>query len=84
MKTLITSLGLAAALSVSVISSSAVAGAMAEGWAACNAEYAACLKGGTDTSIASTPGDAMSQGQANMSNWASCNSALSACYKSLR
>jgi two-component system sensor histidine kinase HydH len=38
--------------------------------AACNAEYAACIKGDANMSM-----------KDNASNWASCNSALAACYK---
>ncbi len=83
MKTLITTLGLAAALSVSLVSTSAISGPMVEGWSSCNTEYAACLSGGTNMSMATNVNDAIAQGSANTSNWVSCNGALAACYQSL-
>ncbi len=83
MKTLITTLGLAAALSVSLVSTSAISGSMVDGWVGCNTEYAACLSGGTNMSLATNVNDAVSQGSANTSNWVSCNGALAACYQSL-
>ncbi len=83
MKTLITTLGLAAALSVSLASTSAISGPMVDAWVGCNSEYTACLSGGTDMSLATNVNDAIAQGSANTSNWASCNSALAACYQSL-
>ncbi len=83
MKTLITTLGLAAALSVSLVSTSAISGPTIDGWVGCNTEYTACLSGGTDMSLATNVNDAVAQGSANTSNWVSCNGALAACYQSL-
>jgi hypothetical protein len=81
MKTLITAFGLAAALLLSVASTSVFAASL-QGWADCNSQYSACLRDGTNMSVAGTPSDAVAQGSDNTSNWASCNSALAACYQS--
>ncbi len=81
MKTIITTLGVAAALSLS-IASTAYASPV-DGWVSCNSEYAACLKSGTNMSLATSVSDAVSQGADNTSNWLSCNSALAQCYQSL-
>ncbi len=83
MKTFVTSLSLAAALSLGAASTTAFAGA-ADGWVSCNTEYSACLRDGTNMSIATDINSAVSQGSANTSNWVSCNSQLAACYKSLK
>ncbi len=69
MKTFLTTLSMAAVLSVSVASTSAIA-ATPEMAVGCNTEYAACLKNGGNMSL-----------KDSASNWASCNSALAACYK---
>ena len=82
MKSLITTLGVVAALGVSVASTTAFAGPV-DGWVGCNTEYSACLRDGTNMSIASNVSDAVSQGSDNTSNWVGCNSQLAACYKSL-
>ena len=81
MKTIITTLGVAAALSLS-IASTVYAGPV-DGWVSCNSEYAACLRDGTNMSLATNPSDAISQGSDNTSNWVSCNSSLAQCYQSL-
>jgi len=81
MKTLVTTLGLTAALALA--STSAMSAGMADGWVACNSEYSACVKGGTNMSVATSVSDAVAQGSSNASNWTSCNSALAACYQSL-
>ena len=79
MKSFITALGVAAALSVSVASTPVFAGSL-QGVADCNAEYAACLQDGTNMSLATSVSGAVSQGAGNTSNWFSCNGALAACY----
>ena len=79
MKSFITALGVTAALGVSVASAPAFAGSL-QGMADCNAEYAACLKDGTNMSMATSIGGAVSQGSDNTSNWMSCSAALAACY----
>ena len=81
MNKILTGLGIAAALSLSV-ASTAFAGPM-EGWAGCNSEYAACLRDGSNMSLATSVSDAVSQGSDNTSNWVSCNGQLAACYQSL-
>lgn len=83
MKTLVTTLGVAAALALSVASTPVFAGAMVDGWAGCNAEYTACLRDGSNMSLATGISEAVSQGSSNTSNWVGCNGALAACYKSL-
>lgn len=82
MKKIISTLGIAAALSLSV-SAAAYANPI-DGWISCHSEYNACLKDGTNMSIATSIPDAVSQGSGNTSNWVSCNSQLAACYKSLK
>ena len=69
MKTFLTTLSMAAVLSVSVASTSAIA-ATPEMATACNAEYSACIKDGANMSM-----------KDRASHWSSCNSALAACYK---
>ena len=82
MKTFITAFSVAAALCAGVASTSVFAASM-DGWASCNSEYAACLRDGTNMSLATNIGDAVSQGSDNTSNWVGCNSGLAACYQSL-
>lgn len=74
MKTLVVTLSLAAALMAGVGATAALANAH-EGWVACNTDYRACIRGGTNMSV----GD----GASNASNWASCNQALAACYRNM-
>ena len=81
MKTIITALSVAGALCLSVASTSVIAASMG-GWAECNSQYAACLRDGSNMSLATSIDDAVSQGSSNASNWASCNSELAACFKS--
>ncbi len=69
MKTFLTTLGVVAALAVTLASTSVIA-ATPDQAVACNSEYAACLRNGANMSL--------SDGAAN---WASCNQALAACYK---
>ena len=83
MKTLITALSMAAALSISAASTTVFAGPL-DGWMGCNSEYTACLRDGTNMSLATNINDAVAQGSNNGSNWAGCNSALAACYQSLK
>jgi len=83
MKKLITTLGVAAALSISVASSTAFSASHVQGWVDCNSEYSACLRDGTNLSIATDINEAVSQGSDNTSNWVQCNSSLASCYKSL-
>lgn len=81
MKKIVTTLGVAAALSLSV-ASSLYAGPL-DGWVSCNSEYNACLRDGTNMSLASSVSGAISQGSDNTSNWLGCNGQLAACYASL-
>jgi hypothetical protein len=83
MKTLVTTLGLTAALAIGLASTSVMAAGMADGWMACNSEYSACLKDGSNMSVATNVDDAVAQGSSNASNWTGCNSNLAACYQSL-
>ena len=83
MKTLVTTLGLTAALAIGLASTSVMAAGMADGWMACNSEYSACLKDGSNMSVATNVNDAVAQGSSNASNWTGCNSNLAACYQSL-
>lgn len=73
-----------AALSAGTANAAAHGASIMEGMAACNAEYRACLKGGTNMSIASTPSEGLDTMQSNGANWAACNSAQLACYQSLK
>lgn len=57
---------------------------MAQGWTACNTQYQACVKGGTDMAMASTPAEGMAKMQSNMQNGMSCGQALQACYASVK
>ncbi|MCP4184513.1 MAG: hypothetical protein GY761_14560 [Hyphomicrobiales bacterium] len=84
MKTLVTTLGLTAALAIGVASTSTMAAGMADGWMACNAGYSACLRDGSNMSFATNVNDAVARSSSNVSNWSSCNSALVACYQSLK
>ena len=72
MKTLLVTVSVAASLMASIGTTAVFANAH-EGWVACNSEYRACLRDGTNMSLGN--------GASNASNWASCNQALSACYK---
>lgn len=81
MKKIISTLGIAAALSFGV--SATLSANPIDGWISCNSEYNACLRDGTNMSIATSISDAVSQGSGNTSNWVSCNGQLAACYKSL-
>jgi len=83
MKTVITSLAVAAALSFSV-APAAIAASNGQAWANCNIQYAADLRDGSDTTIATNVGDAVAQGSANISNWAAANRALAECYRNLQ
>ncbi len=83
MKTVITSLAVAAALSFSV-APAAIAASHGQGWVDCNSQYAANLRDGSDTTIATNVGDAVAQGSSNISNWAEANRALAECYRSLQ
>ncbi len=82
MKKIVTALSLGAALSLSMAASTVFAGPL-DGWASCNSEYSACLRDGSNMSLATSVGDAVDQGASNTQNWASCNSSLAACYQSL-
>ena len=67
MKTFLTALSMAAALSVA--STSAFA-ASVEQVNACNAEYRACISDAANMSVKDRP-----------AHWSACNSALAACYR---
>ena len=83
MKKIVTALGIAAGLSLSMGATASTAGPM-EGWAGCNSEYAACLRDGSNMSMAGSVSEAVEQGSSNTSNWVSCNGALAQCYQSLK
>jgi hypothetical protein len=67
MKTFLTALSMAAALSIA--STSAFAASMDQA-KSCNAEYNVCLSGAANMSLKDRP-----------AHWAGCNSDLAACYK---
>ncbi|MCF6321813.1 MAG: hypothetical protein L3J32_08620 [Rhizobiaceae bacterium] len=83
MKKIIASLAVAGALSFSVVPVT-FAASHGQGWVDCNTQYAATLRDGSNLSIATNVGDAVSQSSSNISNWIEANRALVACYQSLQ
>lgn len=86
MKNMIKGLGVAALLTFGAAEMAAAQDAMGmmQAYGACNQQYQACLSGGTDTMMASTPQEGMSKIQMNAQNAQGCASALQACYGSVQ
>jgi len=57
---------------------------MMDGYAACNASYAQCLKGASDMTMASTPAEGMAKMEMNMKNNMACGEQLRACFSSVQ
>lgn len=85
MKNVIKGLGVAAILTFGATEMAAAdAASMMQGYGACNSEYQACLSGGTDATLASTPQEGMSKMEMNAQNAMGCAQALQACYGSVQ
>ncbi len=57
---------------------------MMEGYSACNAAYAQCVKDGTDISMAKTPSEGAEKIKMNVMHGQECGAAYRACYSSVK